>query len=214
MSSTNPTTTTKAPEETPVATGPAQEPRAKSRRRPGPPLFTGDDPPPGPDSPTSPGPEQGPLGDAGSTESATPPETGHDPKPPSGGRSSRGPFSRAELRRAIAGGVTGVSYLAAENLHRDDVDEQLDRFIATADEATNLADPLANLAARRMNGPAGMLNPDLVDVVNALVVVATYVTRQLRLRSIARRIRRGETPMPATDSDTLAEPGLREPAAV
>lgn len=209
MSSAPPTTTAAPAQETTVPTAPAED--RKRRRRAGPPLFSGADPSPSPapESPTAGPLGPGPFDGDASTGFEGPRGADSGAKRPSAAPSSRGPFSKAELRRALVGGVQGVSYLAAENLQRDEIDEQLERFVATDEEAEHLADPLASLAARRMNGPGGMLNPDVADVINALVVVATYVTRQLKLRSVARRIRRGETTLVTDD----AGPDAGEPEA-
>lgn len=208
MSSPNPIPP-EASQETPVPTAPAES-RPRRPRRPR--LFTEPDPSSNPlaaENRPQPAPDLDVGAGPGSPEGPSPGKQGSPG--PSRASAPKSPFTRAELRRAIDGAVTGASLLAHEQLARDEIDEELERWIASDEESAGLAEPLSGLASRRMNGPAGMLNPDVVDLVNALVVIAAYAARQLKLRSTARQLRRRTEPI-ANESPLVDEPGQPSPA--
>jgi hypothetical protein len=180
------------PEETPVPAPPVERERG-SRRRRGPRLFTDPDPS-SQQTPPAAGQEDNRSGDGGAPGFGTAPDEPGATRQPSGGRSTakpKSPWRRSEMRDAIQSGVTGVSILAHENLARDELEVVNDLYIVTEAEAAGLAEPLSGLASRRSSGA---VNPDVADVISALVVIATYVTRQLQLRAAIRKLRRGDVP--------------------
>src|SRR6185437_2891239 len=185
--------TTPAEAETPVAEGP--RPR---RGRPGVPrvssLFAGgEDPSPSrPEGPQLEGPGgsgTGSLLDGPSAPSEDGPELG------SSGRSRsskpRQPGSaatRRKMRLAARKSLVGFSHIAHGNLARDDLDEFANVYVMSDDQAKLIADPLANIGARRIElaGVAG--NPDLADALAAIVGFAVYVLDQLAIRSEVRKV--------------------------
>jgi len=211
---TDPETAPPTTTETPVPAAPARRSRPAGGRRRGPRLFSGDDqattPPAGPES--GPGDVDEPPGSGtGPGEPGSSRPDSEDPSTRSGRARGASPFRKGELKKAIEATVVGTSILAHDNLARDELDQLNEVYVVTDAEAEGLAEPLAGIASRRMRaGDAG--NPDVIDVIRALVTVAAYVTRQLRLRAEIRKARRGHVDPPAeVDPPAGVDQGAAQP---
>lgn len=104
------------------------------------------------------------------------------------------PASERMLAELIELGVTTAGTLAHDALARDQLDQELGRWLVAPAEAETIAGSLAAIAQRRGGvGPAG--SPDVADLLTAAIAAAAYSARQLKLWLAARRHR---TPAPAT----------------
>jgi len=83
--------------------------------------------------------------------------------------------------------------VANQNLTRDELErDDVGLWIADEDDAANIGDPLANLAARRGGVAGAAANPDLGDIIAMLVGLAVYVSKQLQKLQAVRQYRRAK----------------------
>lgn len=153
-------------------------------------------PEPEPSSPPPPGvttPPTSPSGPRASSPSETAsPSDGPGLDPGTEGTSSREssarPLSDKALRHAVRQGVLMAGRGAHEVLAREADDRALGLYLTDAEDAENIGDPLASLAARR-GGVAGMANPDVSDAIAVLIGLAVYISKQFARWRAAREAR-------------------------
>lgn len=83
-------------------------------------------------------------------------------------------------------GLESGSEAAHDVLCRDEVDLELERWLAEDRELDGLADPLAGMASRRLSAAGVAASPDAADAIAAAVALLAYLLRQLRLWRAAR----------------------------
>jgi hypothetical protein len=124
-----------------------------------------------------------------------------DPDPTSSKASSGSPakaFSKAATKAAIAKGVLVGSAVVHRVAARTEGQQAVGLYLADADDAENIADPLAAIAGRR-EGIAGKVSPDTADAVRAMMGLANYMSKQIAATIAAREIDAGRPPAEAAD---------------
>jgi len=116
-------------------------------------------------------------------------ETTSDDLTSSRGSSGRGGItSRAALRRAGRKAVLFAGAAAHTYLARDEASKQVELYVADADDAESIGDPLANIAHRH-GGIGGAGNPDFADALAALFGLAGYAMKQFARARYAAELR-------------------------
>jgi CO/xanthine dehydrogenase Mo-binding subunit len=115
--------------------------------------------------------------------------------------------SRATIREAIAAAVRAATSFLNEHATRDELERNEGVWLADDQDVDGVADPVSGIVARR-GGLGAAASPDVADAIVGLIAFATYVAKQLALRSRLRRIRREHAEPPFFDPNaSTTEPG-------
>jgi hypothetical protein len=149
-------------------------------------ALTFSQPWPNPEPADSPSPSAAPSDEQGAPPDDAPSSsTGSSAKPAS-------VTSAALLREGIRTGVLSVGQYAHQLLARDEADVAAGVWLADADDAETIGDPIANVLNRRGGiGAAG--NPDIADAITCLIGLALYVAKQFARRRNAKTLRQEGT---------------------
>lgn len=124
------------------------------------------------------------------------PDSGDDWPPdendPSDGTSSpastqvANPLNSEGLRDVFRGGVMIAGHQAHEYLARTDGQREVGLYLAEEDDAANIGDPLARVAARHQG--VGKVTPDTADLLSAMVGLTRYATKQITRQRAAKEL--------------------------
>jgi hypothetical protein len=151
-------------------------------------------------------PEQGP----GSGENPSEPGSGTDAsatKTPTSGR-SRTSFDSSAIRDLTRTAVGGAAFLAHDKLVKSDEARAAELWLTTDEQDAAIGDPIANIAARRINLGKLADSKDAEDIIQLVAATAGYLTQQLRkLTSILRdrRARKARAMAAPTHEDQEVE---------
>jgi hypothetical protein len=141
-----------------------------------------------------------PLGDGSPSASASPSdeEPGWSDEAPSSSPSasdpaSKKPLSNKALKPMFRQGVQIGSGMAYRFAARTAGQQQVGLYLADDEDAANIADPLASIAARR-EGIAGKVSPDTADFISSMMGVAGYLSKQMVRAQAAAQIDSGSVP--------------------
>jgi hypothetical protein len=137
----------------------------------------------------------------GQPDSSDPGTTGPSKPQPAPGR------SLVELREGTRNAVQGASELAHDKLARDEIDRELEVFVADPDDAQHIGDPLAGMINRRLRAAGITTSPDAADLIALVAGVAVYASKQLAKLMEARRRRRQLITPDTPPTDHAAQPG-------
>jgi hypothetical protein len=147
--------------------------------------------PASPSEPTTDGPALGSVPDELPDEWSEP-EPGDTSSPASATPAGKPGKLPTQLRDTFRTGVI----LASATVHRVAVRTQgqveAGLYLADETDAENIGDPLARLAHRH-SGVGGVVNPDVQDVISALMGVAAFASKQVVVAQHAKRLDAGRT---------------------
>jgi hypothetical protein len=127
-------------------------------------------------------------------------ETDHEsPEETSSPASTRvaNPLGSEGLRDMFRGGVVIASSQAHNALARSEGQKAVGLYLADAEDAERIGDPLARVAGRHQG--IGKVNPDTADLLAAMVGLTRYATKQIQRANEAKQIDgagAGVQPMP------------------
>lgn len=98
-------------------------------------------------------------------------------------------FSKKATKLAIAQGILTGTNVLHRVAARTEGQRAVGLYIAEADDAEAIADPLADIAGRR-EGIAGKVSPDTADAVRAMVALANYASKQIAATIMANDVDR------------------------
>jgi hypothetical protein len=113
---------------------------------------------------------------------------------PAGRRVGPNPFGSENLRRTFRNGVLLAGDQAHKFLATTEGKIRAGLYKTDEDDASGIGDPLARIAGRR-EGLGGQMSEDQADVVQALMALTNYATKQIVLTGVARQIDAGAEPV-------------------